>query len=68
VPSDKGLGASGTTAASLATAYAAAAKQWTAAVSWQGALKATPKAACVGTSANSLCSSSSSEGARHTRQ
>jgi hypothetical protein len=65
LPSDEMLGASGATATALANVHAAANKQWKSAVTWQQAVKATPKAACVGTSRDSLCSSAASQGARH---
>ncbi|KAI8468039.1 MAG: hypothetical protein J3K34DRAFT_428509 [Monoraphidium minutum] len=52
------LGASSSPTGALAGVYAAARQQWSTAQAWRRALKAAPKSACVGTSRDSLCSSS----------
>ncbi|KIY95380.1 hypothetical protein MNEG_12582 [Monoraphidium neglectum] len=58
LPDESLLGADNNPARNLDAAYSSAGRQWSAAVTWQRALKASPKAACVGTSKDSLCSSS----------
>ncbi|KAI8465611.1 MAG: hypothetical protein J3K34DRAFT_83333 [Monoraphidium minutum] len=52
------LGASSSPTGALAGIYAAADEQWSKTQAWKRTLKATPKSACVGTSRDSLCSSS----------